>query len=93
MDGEFRDLFATSTDGLRLYARDYGPEAPEAIPVVCLSGLSRNSSDFHELATTLARDAARPRRVLALDYRGRGRSEWATDPAQYDVRVELDDTL
>jgi pimeloyl-ACP methyl ester carboxylesterase len=78
---------------LRLYARDYGPVTGDAIPVVCLSGLSRNSRDFHELASALATDAARPRRVLALDYRGRGRSEWATDPAQYDVRVELGDTL
>ncbi|MET0742425.1 MAG: alpha/beta hydrolase [Microvirga sp.] len=82
----------TSSDGLRLYARDYGPDVADAVPVVCLSGLSRNSRDFHELATALSRDAPR-RRVLALDYRGRGRSDWATDPAQYDVRVELDDTL
>jgi pimeloyl-ACP methyl ester carboxylesterase len=93
MAAEFRDLFVTSSDGLRLYARDYGPVTSDAIPVVCLSGLSRNSRDFHELASALATDATRPRRVLALDYRGRGRSEWARDPAQYDVRVELGDTL
>jgi pimeloyl-ACP methyl ester carboxylesterase len=55
--------------------------------------LSRNSSDFHDLALALSQDGRNPHRVLALDYRGRGRSEWAADWQQYDVRVELDDTL
>src|SRR5690606_18081666 len=35
---------------------------------------------------------ARPRRVLSLDYRGRGRSEWDKDWRNYDVRIELNDT-
>ncbi|MBM6594336.1 alpha/beta fold hydrolase [Microvirga pudoricolor] len=88
----YRDLFVSAADGLRLYARDYGPVAGDALPVVCLSGLSRNSSDFHALALALSQDSRRPRRVLALDYRGRGRSEWSPDWQQYDVRVELNDT-
>jgi pimeloyl-ACP methyl ester carboxylesterase len=93
MNGPYRDLFVSASDGVRLYARDYGPVAGAALPVVCLSGLSRNSGDFHELAVALSQDHEQPRRVLALDYRGRGRSEWATDWQQYDVRVELNDTL
>ena len=89
----YRDLWATAADGLRLYARDYGPLAGEAPPVVCLPGLTRNSADFHALALALSGDPARPRRVLALDYRGRGRSEHDPDPRRYDLKVELGDVL
>jgi pimeloyl-ACP methyl ester carboxylesterase len=93
MNVRFRDLFVSAADGLRLYARDYGPASGDGLPVVCLPGLARTSEDFHELAEALSRDASRPRRVLALDYRGRGRSEWDKDWRNYDVRVELNDTL
>jgi len=93
MSGAYRDFFVSATDGLRLYARDYGPDTGGALPVVCLPGLARNSEDFHDLALALSHDPSRPRRVLALDYRGRGRSEWDRDWRKYDIRVELDDTL
>lgn len=93
MSGRFRDLFVSAADGLRLYARDYGPDIGNALPVVCLPGLTRTSEDFHELAEALAHDPEAPRRVLALDYRGRGRSDWDKDWRNYDVRVELNDTL
>ncbi|HZH50398.1 MAG TPA: alpha/beta hydrolase [Microvirga sp.] len=93
MNGRFRDLFVSAADGLRLYARDYGPEIGDALPVVCLPGLARTSEDFHELAVALSEDEARPRRVLALDHRGRGRSDWDKDWRNYDVRMELNDTL
>lgn len=93
MNVSYRELFASAADGLRLYARDYGPELGDALPVVCLPGLARTSEDFHDLAEALGADAASPRRVLALDYRGRGRSEWDKDWRNYDVKVELNDTL
>jgi len=93
MNGRFRDLFVSAADGLGLYARDYGPEIGDALPVVCLPGLARTSEDFHELAVALSEDEARPRRVLALDHRGRGRSDWDKDWRNYDVRMELNDTL
>ena len=35
----------------------------------------------------------RPRRVIALDYRGRGQSEYDRDPANYNFQVELADVL
>jgi pimeloyl-ACP methyl ester carboxylesterase len=63
------------------------------LPVVCLPGLSRHSADFHELALALASDDDHPRRVLALDYRGRGRSDRDPNWRNYDVRVELNDVL
>ncbi len=95
MDHEsgFRSLFISARDGLRLHARDYGPLAARAMPVVCLPGFARTAADFHELALALAEDRAQPRRVLALDYRGRGRSGYDKNWANYDIRVELDDML
>jgi pimeloyl-ACP methyl ester carboxylesterase len=93
MNGRYRDLFVSAADGLRLYARDYGPEIGDALPVICLPGLARTSADFHELAEVLSEDETQPRRVLALDYRGRGRSEWDENWRNYDVRIELNDTL
>jgi pimeloyl-ACP methyl ester carboxylesterase len=93
MSSAYRDLFVSAADGLRLYARDYGPDTGNGLPVVCLPGLARSSEDFHDLAEALSSDAPAPRRVLSLDYRGRGRSEWDRNWRNYDVRVELNDTL
>jgi pimeloyl-ACP methyl ester carboxylesterase len=93
MPHEYRDLLVSAADGLRLYARDYGPDIGDALPVVCLPGFARTSEDFHDLARALSTDPHQPRRVLALDYRGRGRSEWDRNWRNYDVRVELNDTL
>ena len=43
--------------------------------------------------TALAGDPARPRRVIALDYRGRGQSDYDRDPANYSFQIELADVL
>lgn len=85
----WRGIYYTVHDGLRLYARDYGDRKSTALPVVCLAGLTRNSKDFHDIAVPLSRH----RRVLALDYRGRGLSEYAADWKTYNPLVELADTL
>ena len=84
--------FVSARDGLRLHARDYETDAATGLPVVCLPGLSRTADDFDALAAALASGAYAPaRRVLALDYRGRGQSAWDPDPRRYDLRVESDD--
>ncbi|HEX8164721.1 MAG TPA: alpha/beta hydrolase [Beijerinckiaceae bacterium] len=90
---DYTELFVSGSDGLRLFARDYGPRAAPTLPVVCLPGLARTSADFHELALGLAQDGRRPRRVVALDYRGRGRSGYDRDWRNYDIKVELADVL
>jgi pimeloyl-ACP methyl ester carboxylesterase len=89
----YESRFVTAPDGLRLHLRDYGPRLAPRLPVVCLPGLSRTAEDFDPLASALASDAAAPRRVLALDYRGRGLSEHDRNPANYTVPVELADVL
>lgn len=91
-DEGYRSLFISAGDGLKLHARDYGPLGGPLAPVVCLPGLTRNAIDFHDLALAFSK-GARPRRVLALDYRGRGLSEHDKDWRRYDVQVELDDLL
>lgn len=92
-DTGFNSFFITARDGLKLHTRDYGPLASEALPVVCLPGFARTAGDFHELALALANEEAAPRRVLALDYRGRGRSDYDKDWKNYDIRIELDDMM
>jgi pimeloyl-ACP methyl ester carboxylesterase len=88
-----RDLYYTSGDGLRLHVAEYGDAVSSWLPVVCIPGLSRNARDFHDLARHLSAHPARPRRVLAFDLRGRGKSEWDKDLAHYSPLVEMQDVL
>jgi pimeloyl-ACP methyl ester carboxylesterase len=87
------DIHYTSRDGLRLYARHYPVPGSLRRPVVCLAGLTRNSRDFHDLATALARHDETGRDVYCLDYRGRGRSQHDPNWKNYSVLVELNDAL
>ncbi|WP_298158632.1 alpha/beta hydrolase [Brevundimonas sp.] len=81
----------TSSDGLSLFARDYpGADGPAKLPVIAIHGLTRNSADFDAIAPLIARGG---RRVLALDVRGRGRSDRATDPMTYQPPVYAKDVL
>ena len=86
-------VFVSAPDGLRLHARRHGVRISPHLPVVCLPGLARTTADFDVLAEALAADTERPRPVIALDYRGRGRSEWDRDPANYNFAVELADVV
>jgi pimeloyl-ACP methyl ester carboxylesterase len=88
----FVSLFVTAPDGLRLHVRRYGQRG-RGLPMVCLPGLTRNGSDFHELATTLTRDAAHPRLVFTIDSRGRGRSDYDPNPENYSFPIELADVI
>ena len=89
----YTDEFITVADGLRLHAQCYGRAAAGALPVVCLPGLARTAADFDALATALSGDNAHPRRVIALDYRGRGQSDYDRNPDNYSLPVELADVL
>ncbi len=76
-----------SADGLSLYYRDYGDAGSPRPPLLCLAGLTRNSKDFHDLACRYGAG----RRVITLDYRGRGRSDWDADYTNYHPRTYLQD--
>jgi pimeloyl-ACP methyl ester carboxylesterase len=86
-------IFVTAQDGLRLYVRSHGRRSAPGLPVICLPGLARTGGDFDALAAALAHDVEQPRWVVALDYRGRGRSEHDRDPANYNFTVELGDVI
>jgi pimeloyl-ACP methyl ester carboxylesterase len=92
-NGGVSDHFVTARDGLRLHVREHGERTAPGLPVVCLPGLARTTADFDTLASALAGDARRPRRVLAVDYRGRGLSDHDPKPDNYAIPVELDDVL
>ena len=77
MPSGFIEKTYTSGDGLKLYFRDYPGEGRA---ILCLGGLSRNSKDFHQLATHLNEKG---HRVICPDYRGRGKSQYDPDPMHY----------
>ena len=82
----FAEKYYQSQDGLNLYYREYGSEG-DACPLLCLSGLTRNSADFHSFAERYSKN----RKVYALDYRGRGKSDRDTDYKNYNPQVYLGD--
>jgi pimeloyl-ACP methyl ester carboxylesterase len=83
----FRERRLAAQDGLSLYYRDYGDALSRRLPMVCLTGLTRNSADFADLADRHAGE----RRILCLDYRGRGRSAYDSDWRNYDPRIYVSD--
>ena len=76
--------FKTS-DNLRLWYEDQG----DGPPLLCLSGLTRNSSDFDYVLPYLVGE----HRVIRLDYRGRGKSQRAPDWQTYNIPTEARDVV
>src|SRR5206468_12163448 len=75
-------------DGLRLHYRDY-PGGAGRPPLLCLHGLTRNARDFAAFAERYS-----PRfRVLALDFRGRGASDYDPVSARYNPLTYASDAI
>lgn len=74
--------FETS-GGLNLFYRDEG----EGLPLLCLAGLTRDGRDFDFVAPHL-----KGVRLIRLDYRGRGQSDWGPHET-YSIPVEGRDAL
>ena len=75
--------FKTS-DGLNLHYTDQGA----GLPILCLAGLTRSGRDFDFVAPHI-HDV----RLITLDYRGRGASDWADDFTTYAVPCETRDAI
>lgn len=73
----------TTSDGIRLSYSDEGA----GVPLLCLAGLSRDRQDFDFVAPHLTHT-----RLIRLDYRGRGKSQWA-DHATYTLPIEARDAV
>lgn len=94
-EDRYRDGYLVVGDGMRLHYRDYPGPAGKP-PLLCLHGLTRNSRDFAEFAELHSPEW----RVIALDFRGRGASDYDPIPARYtpltyaaDVLLLLDDLM
>ncbi|PIE10747.1 MAG: alpha/beta hydrolase [Rhodobacterales bacterium] len=75
----------SASDGCNLFFTDEG----EGLPILCLSGLTRNHQDFDHVTPHLVAKGAR---VIRMDYRGRGNSDWP-GPETYTVPKEAQDAL
>ncbi|MCZ4352320.1 alpha/beta hydrolase [Roseovarius aestuarii] len=78
----------TTSDGLDLYFEDEGTSEGRAAPILCLAGLTRNSGDFNFMLPFLA-----GHRVIRMDYRGRGQSDYAKDHTTYTIAQEAADAI
>ncbi|MCP5076100.1 MAG: alpha/beta hydrolase [Rhodobacteraceae bacterium] len=76
--------FFKTSDGLSLAFQDEG----EGFPILCLAGLTRNGSDFDFVAPFLT-DV----RLIRLDSRGRGASDYDPDWRNYQVAIEARDAV
>lgn len=76
--------FFTTSDSKRLFFTDTG----SGVPMLCLAGLTRNSQDFSFLAPHVT-----DLRLIAMDYRGRGQSEYDPDYMNYNIARESQDAI
>jgi pimeloyl-ACP methyl ester carboxylesterase len=83
---DFEDKYWESADGIKLHYRDYpafGPGPASRTPLICMPGLTRNARDFEPVAELLAKMPGAKRRMIAIDFRGRGDSGYAKDSMSY----------
>ena len=78
----------TTRDGLGLHVQLHGASNDE-LPLICLHGLTRNADDFDDLAACLADEYP----LIAIDFRGRARSDYDADFRNYVPRVYARDVL
>ncbi len=65
------------------------PAQSDRPPLLMLPGLTRNARDFETIAARYAGDW----RVIAVDFRGRGMSEWDPQSARYQPPTYAMDVL
>jgi pimeloyl-ACP methyl ester carboxylesterase len=85
---EFTEHFLTTPDGLRLHYRDY-PGPAGRTPVICIPGVQTTLRFFDFIAARIGQT----RRVLSIDLRGRGRSDYDPDTRNYSVKREIADVF
>jgi pimeloyl-ACP methyl ester carboxylesterase len=89
MNAAFQDKTFNTSDNLSLYYRDYEHSEAKAT-ILCLAGLTRNTRDYEDLAPLLQEWGFR---VLCLDFRGRGNSDYDPKPENYHSTKYSEDTL
>ncbi|MGC1503097.1 MAG: alpha/beta hydrolase [Sulfitobacter sp.] len=74
----------TTSDGLSIHYTDEGA----GLPILCLAGLTRSTADFDYVTPHLAGN-----RLIKMDYRGRGRSDFDPNWKNYVLPIECRDVL
>ena len=74
----------TTSDGLNLFYTDDGA----GLPLLCLPGLTRTTQDFGYVTPHLP-----PCRLIKMDYRGRGQSDFDPNWHNYTLPIEIRDVM
>ncbi|MAZ89646.1 MAG: alpha/beta hydrolase [Cellvibrionaceae bacterium] len=82
----YKNIYYQVSDGLQLYARDYNQADSDQV-LLCMHGLSRNSADFEPLCSLLSDHY----RMIVVDQRGRGLSQWDENPERYQLPTYVAD--
>jgi pimeloyl-ACP methyl ester carboxylesterase len=85
----FTEKHFISTDSKgqhKIVYSDWGPE--DAVPIICVPGLTGNGRDFDVLAEALVREG---RRLICIDLPGRGRSDFLENPLDYNYDQYIKD--
>ncbi|MEP2641133.1 alpha/beta hydrolase [Roseobacter sp.] len=76
--------FFESSDNLKLHYTVEG----DGVPILCLPGLTRTTSDFDYVTPYLPHV-----KLIKMDYRGRGKSDWDYHWKNYSLPVECRDVI
>ena len=91
-DRNWQDKSWQSTDGLTLHYRDYAgrkAKREDRPPILCIPGLTRNARDFEPVADAFAGEW----RVIVVNLRGRGESDYSKDPQTYKPSTYVEDIV
>ncbi len=72
-------ISTNSTGQHRVVYSDWGSH--DAVPIICVPGLTGNGRDFDVLAEALVKEG---RRLICVDLPGRGRSDYLKEPLDYN---------
>ncbi|QTD56591.1 alpha/beta fold hydrolase [Parasphingorhabdus cellanae] len=84
----YQDQYWQSDDDLKLHYRDY-PSSSTKTPIFCVPGLTRNIRDFEHLGQWINGK----RRIIMINLRGRGESEYPKDSTTYNPKSYVADIV
>jgi pimeloyl-ACP methyl ester carboxylesterase len=80
--------YLSAWDGLPLFVREWN-DGDAGPPLLCLPGLVRTGGDFAHIAPTIGAG----RRIVTLDYPGRGDSGWSRSLARHSAEACVRDVM
>lgn len=83
-----KEMTIRTHDNLGLYVKDWGGPN-DRIPLIGLHGITRNGNDFARLALQLSEKE----RLITIDFRGRGQSDWDPNYQNYHPVTYVQDVL